>query len=217
MDALTPSIAAATALHKWIFIGYFLVLLMAARLTALLWISGNRLQDAIRADALARIKSAEQGIESARRDYATANERAEKLELEAGRQRERAARAEHELVELRQRIVPRRLSVEQRTVIVETARQSVATLGVVRLGDAEAKVFATDLITSLQEAGWHVAVFEVGVMSPPTYGLIYSGPTAPIPPEIVALLTALRKVGLNVATVAGARPQLIVGLKPIPP
>ena len=114
----------------WIY-GFFLVGLVI--LTALHIYSGNKVQEAIKADADARLKSSEEKVaaltaetEKAREeiakgqvDAATANERAVALELEKDKQRERMTKAEMELFELQERLKPRRLTSTQRNRLTD--------------------------------------------------------------------------------------------------
>src|SRR5262245_26640323 len=66
--------------HTWYFTGYIVFVLLSGLFTWLLWRSGNRLQDAIRHDANARIAEASLGAEQAKASAAKAHERAENLE-----------------------------------------------------------------------------------------------------------------------------------------
>lgn len=75
----TPSaIERATAQHKWLFAGYILLLLFTAVMTWLVWRSGNKLQDAVRDDANARIAEASDRASQADARAAEANREAAK-------------------------------------------------------------------------------------------------------------------------------------------
>jgi hypothetical protein len=67
------AVVRASQQNRWLFIAYMVCIVGAAVLTYLLWNSGNSVQDAIVADANAR-------IEEAKSTAAQANERAQNLE-----------------------------------------------------------------------------------------------------------------------------------------
>ena len=71
-------IEAATRVHNLVYLGYVVVLVLAAFFTWLAWKTGNKVQDAIRADANARIAEADSKAEIAKQGAATANEGAAK-------------------------------------------------------------------------------------------------------------------------------------------
>lgn len=99
----------AVTTHNRLFWGYVFVLVLTALFTWLVWWSGNRLQEAIRADADARIAEANERAGKAAADAASAKERTTAMELELAQQRERAAIAERSLLELQQKVADRRL------------------------------------------------------------------------------------------------------------
>lgn len=148
-------------------------------------------------------------------------ERTAGLEIKVSEQQERAAKAEAELLSLQTAIAPRRLSIAQRETLTAALRGHPAKLKVIRLGDSEAKALANDIIAALTAAGWSVSVVEVGLLTPPRYGVSYAAGApagSELPTEIVALLVSLREAGIP----ASAAPEgfmggtpLVVGLKPI--
>jgi hypothetical protein len=179
--------------------------------------------DARAAEANEKAAEASRGAAKALVDAASASARAGAVELEAAQQRERAAKAERELTELRHRIAPRRLSAEQRASIVASIRSTPAQIGIVRLGDAEAGVFADDLVAALREAGWTVQVAFVGMTAPPRYGLsVHAQSATAIPPAVSGLVAALKRLGLPVVVSPerlgpNMEEGLFVGLKPVAP
>ena len=261
-DVLVSDIERASAQHTRIFWWSIGVIVFAAVATAiatavvtyLVWKSGNRVQDAIRAEATAKIADANlkiaeanlqiataqesaaaankvaaqagEGTAKALEDVATANERAGKLELEvaqqraAAEQRERAAKAERELVELRQRISPRRLSKDQ-LALINVALQKVppVTVRIMTIGDAEARGFAEEITRALNDSGWRAHLeLSAGIMSPPPYGIRYfTGDTPQMSASVQAMVDAMRAGGIDVHVVAGSfdGPGLLVGLKPV--
>lgn len=136
MARTSSPIDAATTQHARIFWVYIAVLLLAALLTAVLtflvWKSGNRLQDAVRKDADARIAEARQGVAklendnlrlraevaTLQKDAADAKAAQQKVEVELAKQQERAARAERELLQLKESLKDRKISTEQREKLI---------------------------------------------------------------------------------------------------
>jgi hypothetical protein len=97
--AIQPSSSSASAieraasLHFWLFIAYIGVLVLAAVLTWLVWHSGNKLQDAIRADSEANIAAARRDAALANEGLAKSNEEIERAKLSAAEAGRRAAEA----------------------------------------------------------------------------------------------------------------------------
>jgi hypothetical protein len=87
LAASMDSIESAERLHKWLFVGYVVVLVLTALFTFLVWDSGNRAQKAIRAEADARIAAFKSESDAAKREsdekIAALNKQAELLRLEA--------------------------------------------------------------------------------------------------------------------------------------
>ena len=77
----SPIERAATQ-HNWLFAVYFVLLLLIALMTWIVWKSGNRVQDEVRKDADARIATADSRAEEAKRGAAEA--RAESDKANAG-------------------------------------------------------------------------------------------------------------------------------------
>jgi hypothetical protein len=92
MSTNDSAIKALTTRHNWYFAIYVVVLLLAAFLSWLVWKSGNELQELLRTDANTRV-----GI----------------VETELAKQQERAANAERELEEIKERTRPRGLTEAQ--------------------------------------------------------------------------------------------------------
>src|SRR5262245_12062664 len=95
-------------------------------------------------------QASEAGVEAARAgaEAASANERTKTLELEAGKQRERAAEAERRLLELHEKAKSRQIPEEQRTRLVTllsaASPKGLVGLGSVR-GDAEGGTLAEQI------------------------------------------------------------------------
>jgi hypothetical protein len=183
-DLGKSAVERASQQNKWLFLAYMFCIVSAALLTYLLWKSGNNVQDAIVADANAR-------IEEAKSTAATAIERAQKLEnenlvlrgeldthsgqvaglqkeasdaktaqqqvqVQLAKQQERAASAEKSLLEVLEKLRYRSVSDKQRKAFLATT--SGMTKGAVEVtalsGDPESIAFAESLRSLLIEAGW---------------------------------------------------------------
>lgn len=165
---------------------------------------------------------AEKGTAEALAEAAKLNERAGGLELEAAQQRERAARAEKELLELQEKLKPRRIVADQRARLIAILRS--APKGPVKvtcvLGDGEGFNFAGEVVGVLQAAGWEVDGVNQGVFTPtnPVGLFVRVRSPANVPPYAPALLQAFNSVGLRLdwaegSTVAENRVEIIVGNK----
>jgi len=125
-----------TAQNKYFFWAYLAFAVLTAAAGWFVWRSGNKVQDAIRADAEAKIATANASGEQAKRDAAVAdekagkayqsageaNERAEQLEKEAAEARTRQAEAEAEVLRLKQLTRARALSLDQLTELQDKLR-----------------------------------------------------------------------------------------------
>jgi hypothetical protein len=94
-------------------------------------------------------------------DAAAANVRSKLLEIEAGKQRERAAKAEKELLELQQRLAPRRLTAEQQRTLASKLRPFSGARGnfVVSGDDVEITSLSNQILASFKDAGWIFGFF----------------------------------------------------------
>jgi hypothetical protein len=73
-----------SSLHRWIAIAYIGSLLLAALFSYLLWSSGNKVQDALRAESDARIADADAKIAKVKADGEAANREADEKILKSG-------------------------------------------------------------------------------------------------------------------------------------
>lgn len=107
----------------------------------------------------ARAEEAKKEAANALASAAATNERANALELEAGKQKERAAVAEKELLELEERMKPRNLTSEQASQLISilksTPKGKVNVSSV--LGNSEASNYASQILRILTESGWTVS------------------------------------------------------------
>lgn len=182
----TEQIRVAQVQHNWIFGAYVLILALTVIGTYLVWSSGNKVQDAIQADANARIGEANSNAASAneraislehenlalrtdlnanagnvallQKDAADAKAAQQRVELDLGKQREKTARAEKDLAELKETIRPRHLTKEQQAALIEMlSGEPKGPVSVVCvMGDGEGNAFATQISDVLKAAGWTV-------------------------------------------------------------
>lgn len=159
--------------------------------------------DRFKAESAATISSADARAAEAFAQAATANERTKALELATEEQRERAAKAEKELLALQLFIrEPRRLNLEEAKKILANNPKGHASI--LFAADEEAKTFASELSKTLSDAGWTVDI-EKGTMqsdrSPSLEGVPLKGlvlekglPTGEPIPDVVHSGDTLHKV-----------------------
>jgi hypothetical protein len=167
-------IVTATARNAKIFNVYIFVLigtaLVLAFFTWLVWDAGNKVQDAIRADADARILEAqnkglsleadlntEKGkVAGLQKDASDAKTAQQRVETKLAEQQTRAAIAERSLLELQEKVKPRHLTPEQKAAI------KVALEGwpphEVRItafvGTPDGTSFGIELAAAINDGGW---------------------------------------------------------------
>ena len=108
-------------------------------------------------DAAAGASAAAERAAKADETAASANARAAVLEKQAEEQRERAAKAERELLEVKERIAPRQLTEVQHRSIVDSLSgfRPGGELTVICVGGSpEPCAFAHQLAKALEDAGW---------------------------------------------------------------
>lgn len=188
-----------------------------------MWRSGNRVQDAIRADADARIAEAH-------KEGARANERSgvlevhtKELELQVQQQTERAAIAERQLKEVNERLTWRTLSAEQVEGAVGTLMKFKGTkFNFSTVWDVEAVSLTEQLQDVLRRAGCVIAENEGHSPSfPLQYGVELAMPNGHKAGN--ALLAVLRSADLLVIERhdqmegSAAALGILVGLRKSPP
>jgi hypothetical protein len=112
--------------------------------------------DARAAEANEKAAAAGEGTAKALAEAANANARTQLLEVEAAGQKERAATAEKDLLALRQKIAPRRLTAEQKTKLTSALRPfSPAPINLAWAGPGgqESADLASDIIDAITSAG----------------------------------------------------------------
>jgi hypothetical protein len=172
--SLVSEIERASTQHARMFalsiVAIFLAAIATAVVTYLVWRSGNRVQSAIRSEADVRIADAQATAAQANKEVAEARketaqalkeaailtERAGKLEVEGARQREKAATAEKELLELQLRVRPRTLGTQRGPLL--SALIAASPKGPVEIrcvtGDGEGCAYANEIRDVLALAGW---------------------------------------------------------------
>ena len=159
-SAIAVGIANATARNVVIFRLYIAALiitaLILAYLTWLVWDAGNKVQDAVQADADARIIEAQNA--------------AKKIGIELAKQQEKAAIAERALLDLQQALADRTLTKEQQQDIGgKLARFSGQRYAVVAYWDSKESLgFANCIHGALQFAHWTY-------LPPPSTGIALFG------------------------------------------
>jgi hypothetical protein len=164
-DASSQIDEAASAYSKffWLYVG---LLLLTALCTVLMYRAGAKLQEAVKADADARIGEAKGVAETAKTDAAKANENAQAAKLETAKDSERAANLEKqaavarlELEQLKEATKPWLLSDDKRQALVDKFREIGPNKVMITpmVTSASAFEFATQLRSIFKEAGWRVS------------------------------------------------------------
>ena len=178
------------------------------------WWNSRKLQSVQDAESAAQRAEIAKALDQA----AAANERSSKLELEASQQRERAAKAERDLLELQQRLAWRRISPTEYSEFVAALKPFAGSaVEVTKLGEAEAGQFADGLLKMLTDSKWNVSLNMIGYVSPPPYGLqCVVNETTPAGKALASILkslpTAIVKSNPKLPIVA----TILVGLRPPP-
>jgi hypothetical protein len=177
------------------------------------------------AESNARVKTAEARIASADASSNDAVARVAAAELQVAAQRERAAKAEKDLLEVQEKIKPRRITPEQRDQLVmflsQPPRGKVDIMCV--LGDGEGLAFAEEVGQVLKASGWEIGSGGVsqGAFAPSNpvgFGVLVHSSQSP-PPRAISLIHAFRSVGLPLGgsekkELDADAVQIIVGNKP---
>jgi hypothetical protein len=225
------AIAAATKRSEHLFTVYIWVLivtgLVLAVLTWLVWDAGNKVQDAIRRDADAKIASAGKAAGVANEAAGKANERAAALEHDnlelrgaLAQQQEKAATAERQLIELKESLKDRVISEKQANSLVLLLKGDPS--GPVDImwiaSDPDSYPLAMRIKQILTEAGWTGAQERMAVGGT-GYGLfILVHQLATAPQYAGRLQHAFKEVGIELqgsshADVAEGKVQILIGHK----
>ncbi len=140
-DSGLNSIDVAVSAHNKIFGWYIVVLTGTVVFSYFVWRSGNRVQEAVRDDALARISEA-------RKEAAAANEHAASLALET-------AHLHKENLELEAALSPRYIK-DQGAMAKALSAFAETSAMIEYLPDAECQRMAGQINAALQMAGWNV-------------------------------------------------------------
>jgi hypothetical protein len=221
-----------TRQHNLVFAGYMVLLMLGALFTYWVWSSGNRVQQAIQADADARIEEAKEGVAKLendnlklrgdlqaetgkvaglQKDAADAKAAQQTVETELAKQRERTAIAERALLQLKESLKDRTILPDQRQTLLRLLTN--APKGRVQIwwvaGESDAYPLALQIQGILKECGWsevteHMAVGTTGVGF---FIAIHNG--EPAPAHAGLLQHAFISVGI--ALTALAEPDTPVG------
>ena len=178
------------------------------------------------ANADARVASLEQDVANA--------------ETEMAKQQTRAATAEKELLELRERIKPRRLTDQQSQDFIAELKKAtnplVLKFGYTVGGGDESFTFLKQLLALFKDAGWNtpdkveeisdhmdIQVVGVALLVPQPPGTDVRTPAPPtlmqLTPAEATLVSAFSKVGISVQMIRwfpGRSLELVIGSKPNP-
>jgi hypothetical protein len=160
VDAAAAGIVAATARNAKIFNTYIIVLIVTALLLAfltwLVWDAGNRVQDAIRADAEAKLEVEKGNVAGLQKDATDAKTAQQRVETELSKQRERTATAETTLLALQEKIRPRRLSPEQKKAIKDALEGLPPHQVLISafIGTPDGTSFGLEIAAAINSAGW---------------------------------------------------------------
>jgi hypothetical protein len=177
------------------------------------------------AEANQKAAEAAKGTAIAVADASAAKERTVKLELETVQQREKTARAERELFELKEKIKPRQLTSANRLSLIAALALSnpkgLVTIECVS-GDNEGIAYANQLNEALKTAGWPTtelrAPLQVGGSNPSGFGIVVHSKAA-TPRYAIALLSAFINAGITIGfiesdTIPEEEVVLLIGNKP---
>lgn len=175
----------AAVANTRIFIAYVIVLILAAVGTVVftVWMfrSSGRLQDAIKADADAR-------IEEARLETKKVDERAKRLELQLEESRAEVLKLDTQLRDVEKRQAPRRLGFRAFKGVL-SGHPTITIWH--KPNDGEAAQFARDLFFALSEAEWIVDKLDPVPDDVVGEGLLNG------PPEALKKLDPLRRAGVS--------------------
>ena len=154
-----------------------------------------------------------------------AEERQQALELAVGQQTERAAKAEKDLFELKERARPRSLDTQAKTILLErlSIGQHAAPVLVEYVGGStnEPSGLAQQLHDTLKEAGWPVSGLTGGPMfgNPPSGLVVRISDVGGVDEQAGALMASLEAAGFacKLGKARNFKPgtiSLLVGLKP---
>ncbi len=141
--------------------------------------------------------------------------------------REAAARHDSELAQanakiraLEKEVAPRTIGLkEQHDIVHALIPYEGHRIFITKLGDFEAAQYADQIIGVFRGAGWEIQEQDIGVISPPPYGVQCTVSREP-DAAVKATLTAFDKAGIGLdIRRSGAPGELIimrVGLKPVP-
>jgi hypothetical protein len=126
------------------------------------------------AEANERSAMASEGTAKALAEASSAKENTTRLEIESANLRERAARAEKELIEVQDRIKPRRITDAQRARLIQALKPvPKGPIGITTtIGDGEARILAGQIQALLKASGWEDVHISQALFKKPMIGVM---------------------------------------------
>lgn len=194
--------------HKIFFLIYIIFVLGTVVLSIFVWITSNKYQDAVKADADSK-------IESAKKDAAVANAQAEeariislKMEKEVAEAKRQQLEAERSLLDLKSRMRDRHISAAQKTLLLDllkdipTPQRGFTILKCSSDFDPEVLAFTNEIDSLLGTAGWELTkqMPYKSMLKPMVEGLIIyvRSPSAQAMTIANPLKEAFSKAGIDV-------------------
>lgn len=197
-----PSLETANAVGDWAnraLIGSLVVGVVSTVLIVWMGSAKETYWDLDRQQSRERVAALDVAVAQANERAALANEKAES---------ERLAR-----LRLEAQLAPRRLTGLQTdllTTALSAMKERIPKLVVTRLGDREAHDFANDILACADKAGMPMALRDIGMMTPPLYGV----QIVDTPDGVIAAAFASANVKATaIANINGDAGQIFVGLK----
>jgi hypothetical protein len=224
-------IAAATARNIRIFNLYIAVLIVTALVLAfftwLVWDAGNKVQDAIRADADARLETEKGKVAGLQKDAADAKATQQLVEIDLAKQQERTALAEQATLELQKTVAWRTVSEKQAAIIERylAGKKIQAHIVVMNLDDPEQAAYffsINNICLKLNITCWQSRVREPSPFAfpmPGVFSFAYEDADRTFIDALKAAGLVTGRVGTLVGSMAfpeGVRAGIIIGPKPNP-
>jgi len=126
------------------------------------------------AEANERPAKASEGTARALAEASSAKENTSRLEIESANLRERAARAGKELIEVQDRIKPRRITEAQRVRLIQALNPlPKGLIGITAtIGDGEARILAGQIQALLKASGWEDVHISQALFNKPMIGVM---------------------------------------------
>jgi hypothetical protein len=171
-------------------------------------------------ESLKRLE-AEQRVSMLEKAASDARSAQQRVEADLAKQRERAANAERSLLEVQERLKPRRLSATHHAELVHLLRQGAKGAFDIQYvaSNPESQNFSEVLRKPIVEAGWVLRITRSTLDASPPTGLRIIVRDNNVPPRAVMLQKALRTIGFPAAIWISPNSEedfvmLYIGIKP---